>query len=216
MANHCWNYAVFHKNPEGTKKLHQRLTYLREQELKEQYTDKGLEIPEYDKAVQLVSLHALLYPKVLKQKWKDGDDAYDKFGSRWFECHWEFEEDGTLVMTGDSAWSPMLPFFRKICKHFKLEAYGNYEESGMDFAGEFEMNETGIMVHTTMTYREYQAINNPDFYWDDLINSIDDGHFDTIDDVFVELGSVGWKANEEERGEIQKAFAEYLARNEAN
>ena len=66
-----------------------------------------------------------------------------------------------------------------------------------------------------MSYRKYQAINNPDSYWADLITWIEDGYFNTIDDVFLELSSVGWTASEEEREEIQLAFAEYLKENES-
>lgn len=209
MANHCWNYVVFHNNPEGTKKLHTRLVYLKEQQLREEYTNKGLDIPEYLKSINSVSLYALLYPQVFNQRWKDGDDVYDKFGSKWFECNWDFEKDGDLVMSGDSAWSPMLPFFQKICKHFKLEAYGNYEESGMDFAGEFQMNETGIPEHTQMSYREYQAINNPEIFWQDIIYQIEEGYFNSLEDIFAEFSSVNTQLTDKEKEELKEEFKRY-------
>ena len=96
----------------------------------------------------------------------------------------------------------------------KLNCYGNYEEPGMDFAGDFEFNPEGELSHVQLSYREYQAINNPNSYWEDLIMWIEDGCYDTIEAVFEELNSVNWKLTETEKREIEQTFAEYLKSNE--
>jgi hypothetical protein len=85
----------------------------------------------------------------------------------------------------------------------------------MDFAGEFELSPDGLCSHTEMSYREYQAINNPNSYWEDLIMWIEDGYYDSLEAVFEELNSVNWKLTEAEKKEIEQTFAEYLKSNES-
>jgi len=205
MANHCWNYAVFHDNPEGAKKLHKKLLHLRDLQLKEEYTDNGEEIPSY-KDCESLSLYALLYPKLFKQKWKEEDDVYEKFGSRWFEFTWELCDDGSITLQGDSAWSPVIALFKKICKHYKMSAYGNYEESGCDIAGEFQMDQNGIITHNEMTYWEYQAENNPNYFWEQRIEWIEEGHFETLEAIFEEFARYNWRLTAVTKQELEEEF----------
>lgn len=215
MANHCYNYAVFTGIGEDQNGLKQLIGSLKK--TAENFKEEVRDLPDDNVWIYGLNGHILLGTKPPKRDAEGNyaNDPYKDYGSKWFDCHFEVQEaDGFIdhvVLQGDSAWSPMLPLFEKICKRMNLKCYGNYEESGMDFAGEFEMTPEGISEHNQMSYREYQAVNNPDSYWEDLLMWIEEGHFDVIDDVFVELGSVGWTANEEERKELQEAFARYSA-----
>lgn len=215
MANHCYNYAVFTGIDGDSTGLKQLVNSLKK--TAENFKEEVRGLPEDNVWIYAGNGHTVLGTKPPAQDAEGNytNDPYEEFGSKWFDCYYELDEDkGVLkhvTLQGDSAWSPMLPLFEKICKRMKLNCYGTYEESGMDFAGEFTINPDGIYSHEEMSYREYQAINNPNSYWEDLLMWIEEGHFDVIDDVFVELGSVGWRANEEERKELQEAFARYSA-----
>ena len=213
MANHCYNFITLSGDVNEVKKLNNRLTKLRDDALKEEYTDKGQEIPKYQTAfwVHSGSAHKILFQK--PDELTNHFDVYEKYGSKWFECNWEYnEEDDFIVLQGDSAWSPMLPLFQKICRKYKLRGEGNYEESGMDLAGEFEITTDGEIMDIQMTYREFMQKNNPESYWDQLLCDIDDGVFDSFDDIINEFNADIWKLTEEEKTELEDAFRKYEQR----
>jgi hypothetical protein len=213
MANHCYNFVTLWGDVNEVKKLNNRLTKLRDDALKEEYTDKGQEIPKYQTAfwVHSGSAHKILFQK--PDELTNHFDVYEKYGSKWFECNWEYnEEDDFIVLQGDSAWSPMLPLFQKICRKYKLRGEGNYEESGMDLAGEFEITIDGEIMDIQMTYREFMQKNNPESYWDQLLCDIDDGVFDSLDDIINEFNADIWKLTEEEKTELEDAFRKYEQR----
>lgn len=208
MANHCWNHAVFSGSVENITKLCNRLSYLRDEYIKTEYTNEGKEVPAYINENYL-QFYSENFPKLFQKKKKWGDDVYEKFGSRWFECSWILEDDGTLTLSGDSAWSPVLLFFEQICKHYDLKAYGNYDEPGIDYAGEFEMENSGITQHDQMSSRQYQATNNPNSYWEDTIILIEDGHFDSLEDIFVDFRKSGWILSDTEKRQVTEEWENF-------
>jgi hypothetical protein len=217
MANHCYNYAVFSGTKEQISKLNNRLSYLRDEIHKKEYTEKGLEIPSY-LATNLVSFYSENFPKLFLQKWNRSEDVYEKFGSRWFECEWILDDEEHLTIMGDSAWSPVLPLFEKICKHYNLKAYGNYEEPGMNFAGEFEIDPLGVNAHREMTYQQYQAINNPNSFWEDMVNSILDGHYSDLESIFADFENCEWELTDEEKNQLTGFWEDFQesSKNETN
>jgi hypothetical protein len=60
-----------------------------------------------------------------------------------------------------------------------------------------------------MTYREFMQKNNPESYWDQLLCDIDDGVFDSLDDIINEFNADIWKLTEEEKTELEDAFRKY-------
>jgi len=211
MANHCWNYAVFTGEESKLKQLIASLDKARVE-----FIEKERDL--HDQSVWIYGLngHIVLGSAPPKER-PDGShdiDSYEAYGSKWFDCHWSVaEQDGKIVsvdLQGDSAWSPMLPLFEKICRRMKLSCYGNYEESGMDFAGEFEFDPDGEVSHTEMTYRAYQAENNPDAFWENVIENIDEGYFDSIQDVYTEFELAEWQLTDSERQELQKVHEAWL------
>lgn len=219
MASHCWNYAVFTGIDGDQNGLKQLIGSLKK--TRDNFIAEERELPEDNVWIYGLNGHILLGTKPPRRDAEGNyaSDPYKDYGSKWFDCHFEVQEADKfidhVVLQGDSAWSPMLPLFEKICKRMKLKCYGNYEESSMDFAGEFEMTPDGIFEHSQMSYREYQAINNPDSYWEDLIYWIEDGCFDSLDAVFAELESVNWEITSEEREELTKVFEEHSKDNES-
>lgn len=214
MANHCYNYGYFvGKRTEIKKIIAQAKKIEVTVENKYRTTDEN--------SAQ-VSLWASVYSKILMNKpdqKEDGTyeasfDVYDKYGSKWFEAYFQLEEyhnedEIGLTISGDSAWSPMLPFFQKLCKKYKLTCEGNYEESGMDFAGEFTIDTEGNIDETQMSYGEFQQKNNPESFWDSLICNIEDGYYNDLESIYAEFNSDYWKLQEHEKEELKECFEKY-------
>jgi len=215
MANHCYNFAQFVGTPESLHKLGKRLDRITKEQLKEEYTDKGLAIPSYKEDIAWINgrnAHELLF----KKKSTENFDVYDEYGSKWFSCHFRYdEEDTVLTMQGDSAWSPMLPLFSKICKKYNLTCDGNYSESGMDFAGEFVIDSDGTIEDTQMTYKQYEATNNPDSFWDQVIYEIEEGYFKSLEAVYQEFTRVDWVLSESESTQLKKVYESSVKENES-
>lgn len=211
MANHCYNYGYF----VGSRKEIQRLLA----QAKKLEEGKEVRYRESTPTTAEIGLYAVNYSKLLMNRpdqqedgnFKTGFDVYEKYGSKWFDAYLELQEyhnedEIGLIISGDSAWSPMLPLFVKLCKKYKLTCEGNYDEPGMDFAGEFTIDIDGNFEEVQMTYREYQQKNNPECFWDDITNQIDDGYFQDIESVYAEFNPEYWKLTPEEKEELKKCF----------
>jgi len=210
MANHCYNFATFVGKEEDVKKLNNRLTKLRDQAHKKEIEETGKPLPSWETALWV---HWESAPKLLFQQVKPMSnhfDVYKLYGSKWFECNWEYSEKSDyIILQGDSAWSPMLPLFQKICKKYNLTCEGNYEEPGMDFAGEFEITSQGDITDIQMSYGEFMQKNNPESYWDQVLCYIDDGVYECLDDIIQEFNPDIWKLTEAEKEELEDAFRKY-------
>jgi hypothetical protein len=198
MANHCWNYAYFTGDSKKLKQL-----YLSTIKLKEGDS-------------HFISLYARNFPLILSDiplKTSQGSlDVYDVYGSKWFECDLDKEEkDGeitSVTMAGDSAWSPMLPLFTKICKKLDLCCEGHYEESGMNFAGEFVITKNHYEDNMT-SYRAFFATSSPEAYLEDLYNEIEEGYYQTFEDLLEELEETKFQPTAEERERMAHLLNDY-------
>jgi hypothetical protein len=212
MANHCQNFAYFSGEPEQISKLEEALQRETANHLKEEYTDKGLAIPRY--ASNTVELYARNYNLILSDQpddfTKPGYDVYDLYGSKWFVCEWEVMSDTEIQLTGSSAWSPVLLFFQKICTTYQLEAYGDYAESGNDFAGEFTITKEGELADNQTSYQQYEANNNPDSFFDSALYYISDGDFESFQLVLQHFENVNWKLTDVEIETLKKEYHDFL------
>ncbi len=213
MANHCYNFVQFVGSPSSLHKLSKRLERITKQQIKEEYLDKGLPVPAYKQEVVWLNgsnAHELLFKKQPQSNF----DVYDEYGSKWFDCYFQYNEhDDYLSMQGDSAWSPMLPLFSSICKKYKVTCEGNYAESGMDFAGEFVMDIDGNIEDNQMSYRYYEAKNNPDSFWEQIICDIEDGCFNSLDSVYDTFIEVDWKLTDIEKKELKEVYEKSVKEN---
>jgi len=213
MANYCYNYANFSGTPEQIKKLIISLEKQKSIYLKKEYIDKQLVIPPYA-TIDRISLSAENYNLILSKTPDDYTkadyDVYELYGSKWFECEWQLESETNCSLLGDSAWSPVLFFFAKICKKFKLICYGDYAESGNDFAGEFTISKKGEISIKEMTYRKYESVNNPDNFWEDVLSLILDGYFEDFQEVLDYFQDVDWILNEDDVTILQNYYKDYL------
>lgn len=206
MANHCWNYAVFTGSESALQKLIDNLNKVREDFIKEHRPLPEQQAWIYGQNGHIVAL--IEEPPIVDGLFSI--DPYDAYGSKWYECDWEVEEDDgkikSVTLQGSSAWSPAHPLFEKICINYGLSCWGNYDESGMDFAGDFEITPNGTTTHNEMTYRQYMATNHPEAFWEDRVNDIVDGAYDSFEDVLADFEHVDWTLTMAEQSELEQLF----------
>lgn len=212
MANHCQNFAYFSGEPEQISKLEKALQRETDNYLKQEYTDKGLTIPSY--YMNTVELYARNYNLILSDQPDDftqpGYDVYDLYGSRWFVCEWEVMSDTEIQLMGSSAWSPVVSFFEKICTTYQLDAYGDYAESGMDFAGEFTITKEGEVTDNQTSYQQYEATHNPEGFFEDVLYYISDGYYESFQSVLDHFKDVDWNLSDAEIETLKEEYHDHL------
>jgi len=209
MANHCYNYV----SGSGSKENLTRLQKIVDIVAEEQTIVKNY-----------VSCWSKIYPLFFPQE-KRGEveedssdsygDVYTDWGSKWFEGEFDIDpEDGSFTICGDSAWGPVLPFFTKLCKEYNLELEGYYDEPGMDFAGKFTIDCEGEIDDQQITSRQFRMEDNPEGFWSDILERIEEGYYKTIEDILAEFEEDFWgKLSEEDVATLQKTFDFYKENN---
>jgi hypothetical protein len=164
MANYCWNWSCFTGDRANLEKLIANV-------------NKAMELNAENRGVLWYGTYSVTLGL---PSWQEGDeeyDVYDRYGSRWFECEVEDYKDHVII-TGTSAWSPMLELFRKLSAIYELHVKAEYEEPGMDFAGYFGANCGDITEDRQLSYYQYR------YQCDGLeciMNDIQDGSFDSAE-----------------------------------
>jgi hypothetical protein len=149
MANYCYNHAAF--TPNGSL---ENLELFRSAISK--YRGKCIGSTEFF--------------EILGSEAPESFDAYNEFGSRWFDL--DVDDMGDLiVLSGSSAWSPVSEFFRKLCVKFNLNVESTFEEPGCDFGGYYDVSDGEVVRDKTFTYNQYQWLEGM-FY-----ESIDPDYF---------------------------------------
>jgi hypothetical protein len=183
MANYCYNHAAF--TPNGSL---ENLELFRSAISK--YHGKCIGSTEFF--------------EILGSEAPESFDAYDEFGSRWFEV--DVDDMGDLiVLSGSSAWSPMSEFFRKLCVKFNLNVESTFEESGCDFGGYYDVSDGEVVRDQTYTYNQYQWLEDM-FY-----ESIDSDYFtefESFDEVLEQYRDVIGIAEPEEEKELVEFLKE--------
>lgn len=157
MANHCWNWIEIVASKENIKKLRTILDKIDE-------TEEGLWAGNYPLLIE--------EPEITEEEFKkmDSFDVYDTWGSKWFTPYidgYHLAEDSIegkdkssyIVISGDSAWSPMIPLCAKLSKHYNASIVIEYEECGNDFGGRYTFSDGYITEIKEATYLEWQYMN---------------------------------------------------------
>ena len=115
----------------------------------------------------------------------------DEWGSKRFTPTATLE-DGQLLITGDSAWTPMIGLFETICVEWELEGELTYEESGYDFAGKICWDTNGVITeHIEWTYWEKMFLFDIDNFYEEVGFKMECS--DSFDEFITELGTSRWK-----------------------
>jgi hypothetical protein len=160
MANYCYNYARFEGSKEDIKNAAEAIT----------------------KAMGDESLWWETYKKVFGDKFDySTEDVYAEFGSKWFDCNLDYNSE-SMTLSGDSAWSPVIPFYEKLCKTFNLSCSADYEESGCDFGGWWEFSNGTVTRDETTTFRLYIDINDPGRLFESIMEDVDNGVYESYEE----------------------------------
>jgi hypothetical protein len=166
MANYCWNWSCFTGDRANLEKLIANV-------------NKAMELNAENRGVLWYGTYSVTLGL---PSWQEGDeeyDVYDRYGSRWFECEVEDYKDHVII-TGTSAWSPMLELFRKLSAIYGLHVKAEYEEPGMDFGGYFGANCGDITEDRQLSYYQYRVLSDGA---DSIIDGIDDGDYNSLEDA---------------------------------
>jgi hypothetical protein len=167
MANNCYNYAQFEGSKENIRKA----------------------AKEIKKAIVDECLWWETYKKVFGDKYDySSEDVYKEFGSKWFECNVDYNSE-SMTLSGDSAWSPAIPFFQKLCETFDLSCNAEYEEPGCDFGGWWEFKNGAVTRDETVSFRMYSDLNDPGRLFDMIIEDIDDDMYESYEDFNSSMSS---------------------------
>jgi hypothetical protein len=161
MANHCYNSASIEGSEQMLNLFEQRLN----------------EAKKENRAL----FHPTFY-QVLGQETTE-QDVYFEFGSRWFEATWERQSPTTGVFSGDSAWSPVSEFFRKLSEVYELSIESTYEEECENFGGWYDCVNGEITRDATTSYYAFRYMEEGDYYIQNLIEDAQDGYWESADDI---------------------------------
>jgi hypothetical protein len=185
MANNCYNHAIL----EGSKEMLDLL----ENRLKE--ATKLNDGTIYNK----------LFYAILELPENDLLDSRDEFGASHFDPIWDRQSDTIAALSGDSAWSPVSAFFKKLSEVYQLKIESDFEEGGSNIGGwrNYDKGETTRDEFTT--YYAYRYRDDEDSFMQSLLEDASSREFDSVDDIDEELMKV---MSEEHKKELIDAINE--------
>ena len=136
-------------------------------------------------------------------------DVNKMVGTNWFAPDVEFQE-GSITLSGRSAWSPPIPLFENLTKRFSsLSVNMKFEEFGLGIGGEVEINGERTKELFVGSYWGYKAYKNYLKFVENAKNEvayyIDDGLVSTkVELQNLEIFSL---LKQEDRNEIEKLIA---------
>jgi len=140
MANYCNNWAIFSGDKEALTKVYNDI-------------EKAMDLNKENYGLIWYETFFVALDIPFKEKL----DTYEEFGSKWFQPELSWNGDD-LVISGDSAWSPVSQFFLKLSEKYNLKFVSEFEEAGCDFGGYFDAENGVVTKDETYSYRQYQYL----------------------------------------------------------
>lgn len=182
MANDCWNKAIIRGDEAKLKILLQRFR-------------------SSENGVFNMTNYKNLFPTAVDLSYLDEED----WGSKRFTPESEII-DGELIITGDSAWSPMIGLFETICAEWGVSGQLEYDEMGYDFAGKIVWDENGdILENHEWTYWEKLFLYDKENFHNELEYQFD--IYETFEEFLEHLNLSKWKDSSVlDLDELEKLF----------
>ena len=187
MANDCWNKVVIKGDEATLKKIQEKFN-------------------SSENGVFNMNNYQSLFDS-------DVSDMYeDDFGSKRFTPSVELE-DGQLFISGDSAWSPMVGLFERICVEYGVEAELEYDEMGYDFAGRIVWDTKGVEVENQeWTYWERLCVKDQDNFWEEMQFRYE--IYESFDELVADFNLDKWEDSSIlDTNRLEAGFEEYLSQN---
>jgi hypothetical protein len=192
MANNCWNHARIKGNKSALDEIENRISDSTDaadyggnrnfwwESFKEFF--KGM---EYDFT---------------------SNNVYKEFGSKWFVCNVERWSDTELILSGDSANSPVCSFLEKISESFYVSVEHTYEEQGTGFGGWFECSNGEVTRDEQVSYIEFIDTEDPGRAFEEIFFTVEDGIFKNEEDVKESYGKDYDLLTEDQKNRIREFF----------
>ena len=143
MANDCWNMVIIKGDETTLKKIEEKFN-------------------SSENGVFSMNNYKSLFDSDVS------DMEEDDFGSKRFSPIVTMQ-DGQLLISGDSAWSPMIGLFERICVDYGVEAELEYDEMGCDFAGLVRWDSKGVEIdREEWTYWERLCMRDQDNFCEEM------------------------------------------------
>ena len=187
MANDCWNKVIIKGDEATLKKIEEKFNS----------SENGI-------------FSMSNYQSLFDSDVSDMDE--DDFGSKRFSPSVELE-DGQLFISGDSAWSPMIGLFERICVDYGVGAELEYDEMGYDFAGRVVWDSKGVEVENEeWTYWERLCMKDQDNFWEEMQWRFE--NYESVDELIEDFHIHKWKDESIlDMDMLKSKFEEYLSEN---
>lgn len=171
MANHCYNHITLQGNADVLTKLVARLQTYDQFNYLNGWADYVLGIrDDFNYSFEE----------------DERKDAY-YYGSRWFDFDIDYQLGSeTLVISGDSAWSPLIKFTEELCKVYQLYGSIYYSETGMDFAGEVSFSGSTEISREECSFREMNYREDVQYWFEDMICALEEADEEEIESSLEE------------------------------
>ena len=196
MANHCYNFITITGKVQALSQIDMKFK-------------KAMEKPE---DALWYKTYSKVFPDTDKPYPKEDDDfdVYDEYGSKWFDASTDYKYGETsMIISGDSAWSPMEPLCKKLSQAYKVHIDIEFEEPGCDFGGK-SIYENGKMLHEECHKYDVWQYKTNDCFMENLNADIEDGYYEEgfkeFENIRSDLFSLLSKSEKEE---IKQSFKNY-------
>ena len=187
MANDCWNKIIIKGDETQLMKIEEKFN-------------------SSENGVFTINNYHLLFDTDVS------DMSEEDFGSKRFIPSVS-RQDGQLLISGESAWSPMIGLFERICHDYKVEATLNYDEQGLDFAGRISWDSNGVETENEeWTYWENLYLTNTVDFWEEITWRFED--YDTLGELLEILEFDRWRQTTQfDHETLERLFEEYIDQN---
>ena len=118
-------------------------------------------------------------PNISREEYDNGgwyNSNCDFWGCKWDVpielAHINIEEE-EIRLSFDTAWSPPFNFYIELSKRFNTSLNAIYDEPGLDFAGEVDIDEDGNVHNREYKYLEGIYHRGDEYFWDEVGRQLD-------------------------------------------
>jgi len=123
--------------------------------------------------------------------WDEIDGWYEHnirvYGSKWQKSAEDLlevleDDDDTMTMNFDSAWSPVVGFTQLLSSQYRLHIEHTYDETGNWYAGKIVVDDGIVLEEFCLDYYAGIYRIDSDYFWHELENNMEDW-FDDMDEA---------------------------------
>lgn len=196
MANHCYNFITITGKVQALSQIDMKFKKV---------------LGDAPGAALWYNTYSKLFPDTDKSYPGENDDfdVYDEYGSKWFDAFVDYTYGETsMIISGDSAWSPMEPLCKKLSQAYKVHIDIEFEESGCDFGGK-SIYENGKMLHEECHKYDIWQYKTNDCFMENLEQEINDDYYDDFQSFKTVRSELFELFSKKEIKQVEQFFKNY-------